>query len=405
VRITTSGLPKWSLSWAPDGSRLVFTKWGTCYGTAGCAFAIRTVTADGTNGTVFTDSCRADVAWSPDGTTFAGRIRDSADLCGAGDLFTIHVDKTNEHNVCCPGAGPPNWAPDQSALAFAYHTCDTCPLQLVTARPDGSGITPIRDNVGGSWDPAWSPDGTKIAYIDASTGPNTAIRITGANGVGDDPLTDSSSVNTQPDWQPIPQSYVRPKGATPFETYLVPAYKPCTASNRSHGAPLAYGSCNPPQQASDHLTLGTPDANGQSAQGLGSVFLGGPRSGDALVGIALRDIRNKSDLSDYPGEVQLLLQLRITDRNNTPNPGGPGPGTMQDTTLAMAVPCTATVSTSIGSDCTLSTTVDALYPGAITAGQRSIWQLGQVQVYDGGASGVPGSSDATLFLDEGVFIP
>jgi hypothetical protein len=31
--------------------------------------------------------------------------------------------------------------------------------------------------------------------------------------------------------------------------------------------------------------------------------------------------------------------------------------------------------------------------------------LDQVQVYDGGASGVPGSSDASLFLDEGVFIP
>jgi hypothetical protein len=31
--------------------------------------------------------------------------------------------------------------------------------------------------------------------------------------------------------------------------------------------------------------------------------------------------------------------------------------------------------------------------------------MGQVQVYDGGAIGVAGSSDATLFMDEGVFIP
>jgi hypothetical protein len=41
----------------------------------------------------------------------------------------------------------------------------------------------------------------------------------------------------------------------------------------------------------------------------------------------------------------------------------------------------------------------------VFAGRRAIWQLGQVQVYDGGASGVAGASDATLFMDQGVFIP
>jgi hypothetical protein len=45
-------------------------------------------------------------------------------------------------------------------------------------------------------------------------------------------------------------SYVRPRGATPFRVPLVPAYSQCTNPNRQHGAPLAFGSCNPPQQAS-----------------------------------------------------------------------------------------------------------------------------------------------------------
>jgi hypothetical protein len=126
-----------------------------------------------------------------------------------------------------------------------------------------------------------------------------------------------------------------------------------------------------------------------------------------LVGIALRDIRNKADLSDYTGEVQARLQLRITDRNNTPNPGGPGPGTMQDTTLPITISCTATASTGIGSTCTLSTTVDALYPGAVTAGQRAIWQLGQVKVYDGGADGLVStpSDNQKLFMVQGLFVP
>jgi hypothetical protein len=31
--------------------------------------------------------------------------------------------------------------------------------------------------------------------------------------------------------------------------------------------------------------------------------------------------------------------------------------------------------------------------------------MGQVQVYDGGASGAAGAADATLFEDEGVYVP
>jgi len=36
---------------------------------------------------------------------------------------------------------------------------------------------------------------------------------------------------------------------------------------------------------------------------------------------------------------------------------------------------------------------------------RAIWQMGQVQVFDGGASGTAGAADATLFEDEGVYVP
>ena len=55
----------------------------------------------------------------------------------------------------------------------------------------------------------------------------------------------------EPDWQPLPvdtaSTHVRPAGATPFRVPLVPAAKHCTAPNRTHGPPLAFPSCNPPQ--------------------------------------------------------------------------------------------------------------------------------------------------------------
>jgi hypothetical protein len=52
------------------------------------------------------------------------------------------------------------------------------------------------------------------------------------------------------------------------------------------------------------------------------------------------------------------------------------------------------------------TTVNSLYPGAIAAGQRAVWEVGQVKAYDGGADGLASTTgDNTLFLTEGIFIP
>ena len=44
-------------------------------------------------------------------------------------------------------------------------------------------------------------------------------------------------------------------------------------------------------------------------------------------------------------------------------------------------------------------------PGTVVEGKRAMWELGQVQVYDGGSAGVAGSSGATLFETQGVFVP
>ena len=38
-------------------------------------------------------------------------------------------------------------------------------------------------------------------------------------------------------------------------------------------------------------------------------------------------------------------------------------------------------------------------------GKRSIWELGQVQVYDGGSDGVAATRRNTLFALQGVFVP
>ena len=56
----------------------------------------------------------------------------------------------------------------------------------------------------------------------------------------------------------LPTGYPRPKAATPFEVPLVPAYIPCTSPNRTHGPPLASGSCNPAVTVSDEADAWHP---------------------------------------------------------------------------------------------------------------------------------------------------
>jgi hypothetical protein len=190
---------------------------------------------------------------------------------------------------------------------------------------------------------------------------------------------------------------------------LVPAYNQCTSANRTHGPPLAHPSCNPPVQSSGQLTVGSPDANGAAANFAGSarmsVVPGNPATtadeADVKYRLSLTDVRKKSDLTDYTGQVQLKTSLRVLDRYNGPSEVGVG----QDTEFAVTVPCAATGSTTVGSTCQINTTADAVLPGVVKESRRAVWMMGQVQVFDGGADGVVSTGPNTLFAKQGVFVP
>ena len=67
----------------------------------------------------------------------------------------------------------------------------------------------------------------------------------------------------------FPRSYVRPKSARKLRVPLVPAAQECVTPDRTHGEPLAFGSCSSPALVSDSLTVGTPDANGTATNSSG----------------------------------------------------------------------------------------------------------------------------------------
>ena len=210
-------------------------------------------------------------------------------------------------------------------------------------------------------------------------------------------------------YAPPDPGFARPKGATPTRASLVPAYQPCTASNRTHGPPLASPSCTPPVQSSNFLTMGSPDANGAAANGSGSVSLlavvGNPANtvddADLKLKVNIVDVRNKTGLGDYTGQLKATSSVRITDRDNGPSEVG----VTQDSPFSFTVPCATTALTTIGSTCTLDTTADALVPNTIKENVRAVWQLGKIEVFDGGSDGVANTEPNTRYLAQGFFVP
>ncbi len=252
---------------------------------------------------------------------------------------------------------------------------------------------------GGAW---------PVAGIPFKTGDVIKLHSEYQNGTGS-PQIDVMGIMMA--WYAPPDpGYIRPRGATPFRASLVPAYQQCQSTNRTHGAPLSHGSCAPPVQASSFLTVGTPDANGQGANASGfaqfTVVPGNATTiadeADVKVKISASDVRNRNvGLTDYTGQLKTTTSLRITDRDNGPAEVGTG-----DTSISFTVPCATTPDpTSLGSTCLLDTTVDALVPNTVKEGLRGIWQVGPVNVYDGGADGVASTDPNTLYLTQGVFVP
>jgi hypothetical protein len=248
----------------------------------------------------------------------------------------------------------------------------------------------------------------------ASAGPNVD-----ANAAVVWTRSDGTNLRVQSARRKDVQGYPRPRGATPFRAALVPAFKACSTPNRVHGPSLAFGSCAPPQQVSSILTIGSPDVNGAAANFTGSVrFIvladnaaTEADEADVRLVVSLADIRNNPSLTDYTGKVLITVDTQITDYSNSAE--APEPGTGQTFKYEFATDCVATASTSVGSNCNLTTTMDSIVPGTIIGGRRAMWQMGDVLVKDAGPNGTGldscpptcGDGDETVFLRQGILVP
>jgi hypothetical protein len=67
--------------------------------------------------------------------------------------------------------------------------------------------------------------------------------------------------------------------------------------------------------------------------------------------------------------------------------------------------CASTAAATVGATCTSSTSFNAVVPGLIKDGKRTVLGFNNLVVEDGGKDGLTSTAANTQFLRQGVFVP
>jgi dipeptidyl aminopeptidase/acylaminoacyl peptidase len=171
---------------------------------------IQAINPDGTGlAEIRADGSSEQPAVSPDGEKVAF-VGSAPDLQSNDEIYLMNADGTGVMRVTRSPAGTdvfqPAWSPDGVRITFATNR-DNPTVNYVRNRSiwivnaDATGLTRLTDGSTRDDAPAWSPDGSKIAFTRFAPGPG--IWIMNADGTGQLKLTDGFAPNWSPDGQRI----------------------------------------------------------------------------------------------------------------------------------------------------------------------------------------------------------
>jgi Tol biopolymer transport system component len=150
--------PKFS----PDGRLITFT--GLERGLPNSEIFV--MAADGTQRVQLTDTPQgnSDPTWSPDGTRIAFVSERNG---GVPQVFAMRSDGTGVRQITNDMAGKSElaWSPTGDRIAFVRTPAGGGDREIYSINADGSGLTDLtNDPRSFDLEPTWSPDGTRIAY-------------------------------------------------------------------------------------------------------------------------------------------------------------------------------------------------------------------------------------------------
>lgn len=196
TRLTNNAFIDDGARFSPDGTKIIF------HSNRSGDNDIYVMNTDGSNLVNLTNNVASDTfgAFSPDGTKIA--FSSDRAIGGVRYIYTMNTDGSNLVQVSTTGSTDnfAEWSAHSDKIVYTSGGSNASELYTVT--PDGTQTVRLTNDSVRQTDAAFSPDGTKIAYVNGlgASGVASEIAVMNTDGTQKTILTSNAVPDLKPNW-------------------------------------------------------------------------------------------------------------------------------------------------------------------------------------------------------------